>query len=509
LKVLVDGTSLDLKEGATLGDALSLAGTKPAVGAIVGIVKGRGEKSLQTNSYWLNTTKGKIRIELLDTDLQKIWHNSVDKIKDSEVRWASPDAVAFGPFASAIDWGRDAHEYNRWEIALGAAGFDPGMTQLIFVRKRHTSVYGTPANGGIFARVVGGKNTLDRLEKDDRIIGVEPIVEWEDLTEKMATTDLALPLTEGMEIYTRFDVELVEDAPMGAEFFMALTRDGIFKVDSISSSYISSDMLLTEPIKFEHREPRLEGVVTVRTSGRGLGRIFIYKADRTSNPGHSVVGRVTSGMDMVKLAGAGHLLTVRVSPDRIMLMGATLPQALQDMKNRGIEAEVEGYSGEDAVVVKQDPDTTMSVLKDKKVKLTSIPAKRLVSIELYDKLAPKTLDYFRHVTGLKEKPVGPLPVYFVYENTILFKPAVEATSYKEILPENKPTGPVPAGSIGISNQVAKKVGFVGVKLLEDKRYGPSGEKFEATNIIGRVLDPEKLKDVKEDDVVYVLEVREC
>jgi putative methanogenesis marker protein 3 len=200
-------------------------------------------------------------------------------------------------------------------------------------------------------------------------------------------------------------------------------------------------------------------------------------------------------------------LTVRVRPDRIMLMGATLPQALKDMKNRGIEAEVEGYSGEGAVVVKQDPNTTMNVLKDKKVKLTSIPAKRLVSIELYDQLAPKTLDYFRHVTGLKEKPVGPLPVYFVYENTILFKPAVEATSYKEILPENKPTGPVPAGSIGISNQVAKKIGFVGVRLVEDKRYGPSGEKFEATNIIGRVLDPEKLRDVKEDDVVYVLEVR--
>ena len=66
MKVLVDGTSLDLKEGASLGDALSQAGTKPAVGAIVGIVKGRGEKSLQTNSYWLNTTKGRIRIELLD-----------------------------------------------------------------------------------------------------------------------------------------------------------------------------------------------------------------------------------------------------------------------------------------------------------------------------------------------------------------------------------------------------------------------------------------------------------
>jgi putative methanogenesis marker protein 3 len=507
LKVLVDGASLELKEGASLGDALSQAGAKPDTGAIVGIVKGRGEKSLETNSYWLSTTKGKIRIELLDTDLQKIWHDNVDKIKESEVRWASPDAVAFGPFTSSISCDRVAREYNRWEIVLGAAGFDPVKTQLIFVRKRHTSVYGAPAKGGVFAKVVGGKNTLDRLDKDDRIIGVEPIVEWEDLTEKVATTDLALSISEGMEIYTRFEVELIEDAPMGAEFYMALTRDGSFKVDSISSSYISSDKLLTEPIKFEHREPRLEGAVTVRTSGRGLGRIFIYKADRTSNMGHSVVGKVTSGMDMIKLAGPGHLLTVKVRPDRIMLMGSRLDQALRAMKDREIETEVIGYTGGDAVVVNQDPAATMSILKGKRVRLTSIPANRLVSIELYDQLAPKTLDYFRHVTGLKERPVGPMPVYFVYENTVLFKPAIEATSYKEILPENKPTGPVPAGSIGISNQVAKKVGFVGVKLAEDKRYGPSGEKFEATNIIGRVLDLDKLKDVKEDDVVYVLEVR--
>lgn len=509
MKVLVDGTGIDLKEGATLGDALSRAGTEPAVGAIVGIVKGRGEKSLQTNSYWLNTTKGKIRIELLDTDLQKVWHSGVDKIRGSEARWASSDAVAFGPFASSIEWDRVAHEYNRWEIALGAAGFDPDKTQLIFVRKRHTSVYGAPANGGVFARVVGGKNTLDRLERDDKIVEVEPIVEWEDLTEKIATTDLTLPLDDGMEIYTRIDVELIEDAPLGAEFFMALTRGGTFRVDSVSSSYISSDVLLTEPINFEHREPRLEGVATVRTSGRGLGRIFIYKADRTSNMGHSVVGKVTSGMDMIKLAGPGQLLTVRVIPDRIMLMGSSLDRAMAAMKDRGIQTEVDGYTGDNAVVVNQDPAATMSILKGKFVRLTSIPAKRLVSIELYDQLAPKTLDYFRHVTGLKERPVGPMPVYFVYENTILFKPAVEATSYKEILPENKPAGQVPAGSIGVSNQVAKKIGFVGVKLVDDKRYGPSGEKFEATNIIGHVLEPEKLKDVKEDEVVYVLEVRKC
>jgi putative methanogenesis marker protein 3 len=269
LKIFVDRVCISLEEGATLGDALAKANAKPAIGAIVGIVKGRGEKSRLTNSYWLNTTKGKIRIELLDTDLQDIWHDSVQKIVGSETRWASSDAIAFGPFATSISWKRDPHEYNRWEIALGASGFEPEKTQLIFVRKRHTSVYGAPANGGVFAKVVGGKNTLDRLVKDDKIIGVEPIVEWEDLTEKMATTDMNLELSEGLEIYTKFEVELIDDAPFGAEFFMALTRDNTFKVDSVSSSYISSDQLLTEPIIYEHREPRLEGAVSIRTSGRG------------------------------------------------------------------------------------------------------------------------------------------------------------------------------------------------------------------------------------------------
>ena len=177
------------------------------------------------------------------------------------------------------------------------------------------------------------------------------------------------------------------------------------------------------------------------------------------------------------------------------------------MVERGIETEAEGYEGEDAVVVRQDPGATMEILKAKKVRLSSIPSTRLISVQLYHELAPKSLDYFRHVTGLKEKAVGPLPVYFTYESTLLFKPEVEAVSYKELLPENKPTGPVPAGSIGISNQVSKKIGLVGIRLEEDKRYGPSGEKFEATNIIGRVMEPDKLRDVKEGETIYIREER--
>jgi putative methanogenesis marker protein 3 len=507
LRVFVDGREIELLPGALLADALDKACAYPANGAIIGIVRGRGEKSLQTNSYWLNTTKGKLRIELIDNDLQRIWHENIEKISRSTVRWASPDGVAFGPFASTISFEREAREYSRWEIMLGAAGFERENTQIIFMRRRHTAAYGTPKSGGVLGHVVGGKNTLDRLQSGDEIIGIEPIVEWQDITSKQATTDLALPMEEGMEIFTQVRAQLIEDAPVGAEFFLALTRNGTFKVDSVSSSYVSSDQLLTVPIIFEHREPRLEGLVTVRTSGRGLGRIFIYKQDRTSNPGHSAVARITSGMDMIKLAAPGQLITVNVLPKRIMLMGSSLKDALKEMQEREIEAEVEGYEGEDAVVVKQVPGETMSILKHKKVRIFSIPSTRLVCVQLYDDLAPKTLDYFRHATGLKERPVGPLPVYFVYENTLLFKPEIDAVYLKELLPENKPTGPVPAGSIAVSNQVSKKIGLVGMKLVDDKRYGPSGEKFEATNVIGRVLEPEKLKDVSEGETIYIKEVR--
>jgi len=507
LKVHVDGKDIELPENSSLGQALEKSGSMPRDGTIVGIVKGRGEKTLQTNSYWLDTTKGRIRIELLDTDLQNIWHESIDKIIGSEVRWDSPDSISFGTFPTNLPWSRNAHEYDRWEVALGAAGFETKNTQIIFIRKRHTAVYGSPKEGGVFAKIVGGKNTLDRLGEGDKLLGIEPIVEWQDLTEKLTTQDFDMGLQEGMEIFTHIDVDLMLDAPRGAEFFLAITRDGTFKIDSISSSYISSDQLLAERISFEHREPRLEGSVTIRTVGRGLGRIFIYKADRTSSPNHSVVARVTSEMDLVKLAQSGQLISVNVNPERIMLMGSGLNKALKILEERGIQAEVDGPEGEDVVVVRQEPDTTMDIIKQKRVRLTTMPAKSLVAIELFYDEAPKSLDYFRHVTGLKERPVGPLPVYFVYENTVLFKPEIEAISYKELLPENKPIGPVPAASIGVSNQVAKKIGLIGVRLVEDKRYGPSGEKFEGTNIVGKVLEPEKLKDLKEGDIVYILEVR--
>lgn len=509
MKVFVDEENIALPEGAKLKDALKAAGITPPKNATIGLVKGRSEMAKETNSYWLETTKGKLRIDLLETEIQKVWHRSVDEIVGLKARWTDSGAVAFGSFFATLAPTREEHEYDRWEVVLGSSGFEAEKAQIVFVKKMHAAAYGSPAeNRGVFATVVGGKDTLNKLDRGDEILGLKPIVEWEDISEKEFTQDWDVPLVDGTDIYTKLEVELLEEAPYGAEFFLAATRDGVLKIDANTSSYISSHVLRGERIEFEHREPRAEGVITIRTQGRGLGHIFIYKADRTSLPSHSIVGKITKGMDLVKLAKPGQNISVKVVPERIMLMGLSLQDAREVAFRRGIDLEIEGHDNEDAVVVDQNPATTMQIIKNGRVKATTIPADRLVAIELYDDaLAPKSLDYFRHVVGLKEKPIGPLQAYFVYENTVLFKPFISATSYKEIMPENKPADMVKAGEIGVTNQAARNAGLVGVKSIDDEKYGPSGEKFLATNIIGRVLDLDKLKDIEEDETVYVLEVR--
>jgi UPF0288 family protein (methanogenesis marker protein 3) len=61
------------------------------------------------------------------------------------------------------------------------------------------------------------------------------------------------------------------------------------------------------------------------------------------------------------------------------------------------------------------------------------------------------------------------------------------------------------GEIGITNQAAKRMGTIGVKLEDDDLFGPTGEKFSSTNIIGRIVEPKKLIGIKETDVIYVTE----
>ena len=509
ISVEVNGQKYTLPAGSTLGDALKISRAPYIPGTAIGILKETAEKRKEiTTEYAISTPKGEFRIEIENPESPsgKLWAEHFKEYEGKYVHWASPDALAFGPFEAEIKPSRGVKSFKEFDVVFGAGGFDPLNTHLILSRKRHTAEYGVPEDG-VFAAVITGRNILFRLSREDIILSIEPIMEWEQLSEKICTSELSTLLGDGNAIYTYFEVELSRNAPIGAEQFYALTREGTLAVDVLTSSFISDDDLRGEPVPYENFEPRSEGAISIRTVGYGLGRTYISKEERPSSLVHSVVGHVTKGLELIKLAEKGQRLSVECLPPQIVLLGHSFEEVEPVLSSIGVKLVRDGYTGEDAVIVRQDPLTTLEILGEAKVTAYAVSREKLIEVELYPQKAPKSVDFFRHALGLKTKTVGKLPVYMIYDNTYLFKTEKEVIKYKEILPENIPTGKVFAGEIGITNQAAKRMGTIGIRLIDDDLFGPTGEKFSSTNIIGRIIYPEKLHGIKEGDAIYVSEVR--
>jgi len=507
ITVELNEVSVEIEEGASLGDLLTKTQTSCISRATIGIVKGDEEKEEQTTEYSVQTNKGEFKIEV-DPEKPELVSTWLSQIVGKQLRahWATIDALAFGPIPTNITPDRGTFDYQRYDLVFGAGGYDAKNTYVVVSKNRHTASHGSPADGGVFARVISGKNIIAKLEQGDTINKIEPVIRWETLTDKITTTDMNTPLENGMKIFTYLSIELRKDSPYGSEHFLGLIGDGIIKVDDISSSYIVDNLLNGEDCPFESLDSRSEGAIAVRNKGSGLGRVFIYKDDRPSSVVHSIVGNVNKGIQLIKLAEKGNKLEVRVSPERIMFQGMTIDEAKALAEQKGLEITFDGYMAEDAIVVEQLPFTTMQIIEAKKVSVLFIPPKQLLHINFYQDKAPITIEYFQHALRLKDRPIAPLPVHFTYENTTIFKTIKRVEGYKEIMPENTPKDVVLSGEVGVTNQASNQYGLIGTKSFDDNRYGPTGEKFHATNIIGIVRDLEKLNGVKQGDVIYVTEV---
>ena len=501
--------SVEMEEGAILSELLTKTQTTYHKGTTIGIVKGGEEREELTTEYSVKTNKGEFKIEV-DSEKAEFLSTWATKFVGMKLHahWATPDAVAFGPVETNIRPDRGTYAYKRYDIIFGAGGYDAKNTYVIIAKNNHTASHGSPVDGGVFARIISSKNILTKLEQGDTIIDIEPVIKWETLTDKINTTDMDTALEDGMKIFTFFAVEMNKDSPEGAEHFLGLVRHGFFRVDDISSSYVVDDVLKGEICPFESLDSRSEGSVAVRTHGDGMGRVFISKEDRTSSVAHSIVGSITKGIELIKLADKGNKLTVTATPERIMFLGLKIKDAAELAQERGLTLEIGGYEGDDAIVVEQRPETTMEILEGGKISAFCIPPDQLIHIEFYYDKAPTTVEFFKHALRLKERPLGPLPVDFTYENTTLLKTIKRVESYKEIMPENTPKEIVLAGEVGVTNQASKMYGIIGVKTVDDDRYGPTGEKYHCTNIIGKVTDAEKLLAFKQGDIVYVMEVEQ-
>lgn len=507
ITVEVNEVKIELPEGATLRDAILASDAPYREGSSVGILK-RSDVEQEENviEYRMVTTAGELVIELFPTDSpsRKRWAERFKEYMNIPLRWSSRDAVAFGPFVSDMAAKREAGVYREHQLLFAAGGGDSYNTHLIITKDKHSAEYGAPGEGA-FGKVVSGKSVLDKLEKKDSIIEIQPVISWKQTGEHLITTDLTTTLEDGEKVFTYLHVVMSPESPLGAEHFFALIRTGNFKVDMVSSSFISDHTLLGELSAYENYEPRSRGTIFLRTVGYGAGKAFISTDDRTASILHSVVGHVDQGMELVKMAEAGNKLLVNTTPPQIMLHGKSFLEAEKEMAQFGVELVREGDVSDEALIVSQEPDTTIEILRAGTVRVTGVESSKILSIELYDNSAPNTLDFFRHAIGLQFRPVGILPLIMMYENTYIFKAEKPAEKYKEILPENTPKEKVAAGEIGVTNQAAKRMGMVGVKTKDDDMFGPTGEKFISTNIIGRILDMEKLQHFKEGDKVYVIE----
>lgn len=509
ITVTLDGDKIQAEEGSQLKDilfghdtALSLAVIRP--GAVT---------EEETRHFRILTTAGEFVVEIPEKETY------LPDPGDPDVRftlhWADRYAVAFGPFPADFKPARAPARYARGDLLIGCGGYDPGRSYLILSRQDHQADHGAAINGGIIGRVVAGRAVIDRLSSGDQITAIERKMSWADTTRTAITTDLSLPLEDGMEIITHIRIRVdgystdtidTRIARSAEHLLFSLERE-VFHAERTSSTFCMDAHLGILDVPMERKRPRCEGAVSIRTKGKKAGAIYIYRDDVATNPHHTVVGQVIHGIELVRLINDGQACAVITEPARFDLLGMFLNDAISYAKERGIVVSADTLEdADDRIVISQEPATTLEVLDEKEVQITTMLQEDVIDITLYEDRAPRTVDIFRRFTGLKLYSVGMLPFFFTFDDVWLFEP--EIPERINIIPENTPVDTVPPQALGMTNASRRGAGLVGVRISGNNEFGPTAEPFDGTNIIGRIIDVEKLKKFKEGDIIYIREVRE-
>ncbi len=505
MEIHLDGKMMEVPEDITLDSLLPDRDPRCAV-AIIRPAEAAQEK---TPFIRLNTTRGEVVIEITDPRFSLI--RAAEKAADLRVQWEDRYAVAFGPFSTDFFPSRTPASYDRGDVILGCGGYDPGRSLLIFSRMRHQADHGAAGDGGVLGKVVSGRGVLDAWESGDTISSMERMVSWEDRTRAFTSSEGNLPLKEGMQIITYvggtaegYSPDQVDTIGAGSvEHLLLALKDGRFTVHRATSTHIRDCHLSPVDVPPAIKYPRREGTITVRTVGPSRGCVYMYRTDVASHPTHTVVGQVTHGLELVKLVVEGDTICVRITPERLDLVGMKVAEGIRVAEERGVKVQTTAQDGED-IIVDQEPPTTLEALKERAVRLIAAPEEKVVSIRIDDEHAPVTAAIFREMTGLRFRAIGKLPIFFTFEDVVLFKGAVEVQG--KIMPENTPSSEVPAHQIGVTNEARKGAGTIGVRLSDNSEFGPTGEPFEATNIVGTFLEPEKLQGLREKETLYIREI---
>jgi putative methanogenesis marker protein 3 len=507
--IKINGEDLDLPDGSTIKEAIELVNAPYHPGSIICLIKGKKEFEKNINKYKLKTPKGSIIIEMSDKKeaepLVKSWKNKYKEFENLSIRWTSSNEVAIGPITTNFESTMNQHSYKVGNVILSLSGFSNESTHLILVKEDHSSVYGVPNhNNGIFAKVVGGRRTLRLLNDNDSILSIEGIIERSSVTDSAGVSDLNTTLEEGNNIFTHVLLKPNDNSPASAEHLFSLIENDAIKVDYESNSFVGFYSLQGLRKPPEENSIRKRGTVTVRNTGKGMGNVYVYREDRVKTPTHTTVANVEKGMELLDIANSGDIITIKSNPERIMTLAMSQKEASDYLSSLGIKHEREGVLEDDAFIVNQEPEFSLEIIKNGTLSTKAIEKNELNFIDIYDDEAPRSSWYFKKITGLIEKPVGALKVHFAFPGMKIIMFEGDSNEAKGLIPENTPDAIVEAGEIGITNMSKKNVGLMGIRFESHNEFGPSGEPFESTNIIGKIKNDLKIfEKLEEGNLLYI------
>ena len=508
--IKINGEEMNVAEGSSIQDVIVETNAPYTPGSIVCLIKGKKELEKNISKYKIKTNKGSIIIQLDESDEAKplvdVWKSQYEDFVDLNIRWSTPTEVAVGPVVTDLEPTSEEYKYYEGDVVLSLSSFSNESTHLIMLKENTTNVYSVPPyNKGIFARVIGGKKTLENLTDDDSVTGVEPIIERSTTTDSASVSDLNTILEEGNELYTYISFDIDEESPVCVEHLFSLIKDGRIKVSYDSESFIGFyDLEGIEKPK-EDTTQRLRGTITVRNNGVGVGKLFVYRENRVLTPNHTTVGKIINGMEIIDIAKENDFITVKSERQRLMLLNKTQKEATELLSAAGIEHLIDGIIDDDAIIVEQNPKHTIDILKEGSVITKAISEDDLCKIKFSDD-APRSVKYFKRLSGLLENPVGKIKVHFAVPGMHIVMFEGDKKSAKGLIPENNPVDKVIRGQIGITNMASKSAGLIGIRFEDNSEFGPTAENFEATNIIGDIVsDYDALEELKEGVVVYVTE----
>ena len=117
------------------------------------------------------------------------------------------------------------------------------------------------------------------------------------------------------------------------------------------------------------------------------------------------------------------------------------------------------------------------------------------------------MHYFKKVTGLSHKSIGQLKTQFSFPGSPMVTFYGDEPRAQNLYPQ-EPFKKCKKGEIGVTNQSRPHHGLIGIRLIDSKQYGPTGEEPYGTNLVGKFLgDLAEMEVLDDEQIIYITEAK--